>query len=68
MKDINDYMPKVDGLRWGALTNIYPTKSIVKQFDKMLPHDKKWHEVLNDLDCVWIDGHRIQRKTAESMT
>ena len=61
-------MPKINGMKWGAVTNIYPTRSVAQDFDRMLPHDKKWHEVFNDQDVVWIDGYRIKRRTVKSMT
>ena len=68
IKDINQLLPKIPGMKWGAITNLPPTRSIANEFNRMLPHDKKWHEILNAKDSVWVDGHRIQRKTMESMT
>lgn len=68
MKDINDFMPKIPGMKWGALTNTFPTNAKLKQLNRMLPHDSKWHLVLEEKDQVHVDGVTIRRKTTESMT
>lgn len=68
MRDINDLMPKEPNMIWGALTNFYPTNAKLKQLDKLLPHDKRWHTVFEEKNQVHVDGVTIRRKTAESMT
>jgi len=35
MKDINDIMPKVPNMRWGALMNKAPTNDKVKEMNKI---------------------------------
>lgn len=61
-------MPHIPGMRWGALTNFWPTNAKLKEMNRMMPHDKKWHVVLEDKDQVHVDGVTIRRKTVESMT
>lgn len=68
LKDINDIMPKIRGMRWGALTNTFPTNAKIKQMDKMFPRNGKWHTVFEEKDQVHIDGKTIRRKSRESMT
>lgn len=63
MRDINDIMPKIPNMKWGALTNKYPTNKNVKELDKMLPHDKKWHTVFDFDDQVYVDDVQIWKKT-----
>ena len=62
MRDINDIMPKIPNMKWGALTNKYPTNKNVKELDKMLPHDKKWHTVFDFDDQVYVDDVQIWKK------
>ena len=61
-------MPKIPGMKWGAITNEFPTNAKIKQLNKFLPHDKKWHTVLESINSVDVDGITIRRKTQESMT
>ncbi|MBL4817957.1 MAG: hypothetical protein JKY15_01820 [Deltaproteobacteria bacterium] len=68
MKDINDIMPKISGLKWGALTNVSPTNAKLKELNKLLPHDHKWHTVIESPGAVDVDGVTIRRKTSQSMT
>lgn len=68
IKKINDIMPKIPGMKWGALTNVYPTNAKLKQLNRLLPHDKKWHTVFEEPNQVHVDGVTIRRKTALSMT
>ena len=69
MKDINDLMPKIPNMRWGALMNYHP-KSVaeLKQLDKMMPADKKWHSIFRDDSQTIFDNKVIRHRTAESMT
>ena len=68
MKDINDLMPKIPGLKWGALTNLYPTRQVYQKLDKLLPHDKRWHTVFDTPDSTIVDDIPIVKKSRESMT
>ena len=38
MNDINDIMPKVPYMKWGALMNRAPTNGKVKELNKIFPH------------------------------
>ena len=37
IKKLNEIMPKVPNMKWGALTNTYPTNAKINQLNKMLP-------------------------------
>ena len=65
---LNQIMPKIPRMRWGALTNISPTNAKIEQMNRLLPHDKKWHLLFEEKDQVNVDGVTIRRKTLESMT
>ena len=45
MKDINDIMPKVPNMKWGALMNTPPTNDKVEEMNKIFPSNGKWHTV-----------------------
>lgn len=68
VKYINELMPKVPKMRWGALTNTYPTNAKINELNRLLPHDKKWHLFFEGKDHVYVDGVTIRRKTSDSMT
>ena len=68
MKDINDIMPKIPNMRWGAVTNVFPTNAKITELNRLLPHNKKWHTVFESENSVDVDGISIRRKTRESMT
>lgn len=68
MRDINEIMPKIPNMKWGALTNKYPTNNNVKELDKMLPHDKKWHTVFDYEDQVYVDDVRVWKKDKKAWT
>lgn len=55
-------------MKWGALTNYFPTNAKLKELNRLLPHDKRWHTVMESDKSVVVDGHPIIRKTAKSMT
>ena len=65
---LNQIMPKIPRMRWGALTNIHPTNAKIEQMNRLLPHDKKWHLLFEEKDQVNVDGVTIRRKTLDSMT
>ena len=68
MKDINEIMPKVSNMRWGALLNKYPTNEKVKQMNKIFPPNGKWHTVFDEEDQVFVDGVRVWKKDMKSWT
>ena len=68
IKKLNDMMPKIPNMRWGALTNTYPTNAKLNEMSKLLPHDKKWHTLFEEQDQVHIDGVTIRRKNLGAMT
>ena len=62
MRDINSIMPKIDGMKWGALTNRRPTKNNLQELNRLLPHNGKWHTVFEHHDnTVAVDGHIIRK-------
>ena len=68
MRDINDIMPKIPNMKWGALLNKAPTNDKVEQMNKIFPHNGKWHVVFEEEDQVVIDGKRIWKKEPEKWT
>ena len=68
MKDINEIMPKIPYMRWGALLNKYPTNDKVKQMNKIFPKNGKWHTVFEEEDQVFVDGVRIWKKDQNTWT
>lgn len=68
VKKLNKAMPKVPDMKWGALTNAYPTNAKLKEMNRLLPHDSKWHLLFEDEDEVNVDGVPIRRKNLDSMT
>ena len=68
LRDINEIMPKIPNMRWGALMNKSPTNNKVDEMNKMFPHNGKWHTVLEEEDQVFVDGKRIWKKDPEAWT
>lgn len=68
VEKLNKIMPKPKNMKWGALTNAYPTNAKLKELNKMLPHDKRWHTLFEEKDQVHIDGVTVRRKNLNSMT
>ncbi len=68
MRDINDIMPKIPDMKWGAVTNMYPTNAKIKMMNEIFPPNGRWHTVLEEQNQVHIDGKTIRRRTAKSMT
>lgn len=60
IKKLNDIMPKVSNMKWGALTNAYPTNAKLIEISKILPHDKKWYSLFEEKDQVHIDGATVR--------
>jgi len=68
MKDINEIMPRIPDMRWGALLNKYPTNDKVRQMNKIFPHNGKWHTVFEEEEQVFVDGVRIWKKDKSAWT
>ena len=68
MKDINDILPRVPNMRWGALMNRAPTNKKVEEMNKIFPHNGKWHTVIEEKDQVTIDGKQIWKKDPNKWT
>ena len=68
IKKLNELMPKIPNMKWGALTNFLPTNAKINQINKMIPHDKKWHSIFEETNQVHIDGVTVRRKSLDSMT
>ncbi len=51
-----------------ALTNAYPTNAKVRELNRLLPHDSKWHSLFEEKDQVHIDDVTVRRKNLDSMT
>ncbi len=66
MRDINEVMPKIKNMRWGALMNTAPTNKKVQEMNTMFPHDGRWHTVFEEEKQVFVDGIRIWKKAPES--
>lgn len=68
MKDINDIMPKVPNMRWGALMNKAPTNKKIYEMDKIFPANGKWHTVFEEKYNVTIDGKQVWKKDPQKWT
>ncbi len=68
MRDINEIMPKIPSMRWGALTNTFPTRDKVREMNRLFPSDGKWHTVFEEEKQVFVDGFRIWKKDPNSWT
>lgn len=66
MRDINEIMPKIPDMKWGALMNRMPTSTKVKDMNRMFPHNGKWHTVFEEEEQVFVDGVRIWKKDPKS--
>ncbi|QLH05353.1 hypothetical protein C5F49_08485 [Nitrosopumilus oxyclinae] len=68
MKDINDIMPKVPNMRWGALMNKAPTSDKVEEMNKIFPDNGRWHTVFEEQDQITVDGKEIRKKNPDKWT
>ena len=68
MKDINDIMPKIPNMRWGALMNKAPTNKKVEEMYKIFPDNGKWHTVFEEKEKITIDGKEIRKKDPNKWT
>lgn len=68
MKDINEIMPKIPGMRFGAVTNLEPSVTNINELIKIMPRDERWHTLFEGDKEMLIDGVSVRRRTADSMT
>lgn len=66
MIDINEIMPKIPNMNWGALMNKAPTNEKIEQMNKTFPHNGKWHTVFEKKDHVVVDGKIIWKNDSEA--
>jgi hypothetical protein len=62
MRDVNEIMPKIPDMRWGALMNKLPTNKKVREMNRLFPHDGRWHTVFEGEKEVFVDNVRIRKK------
>lgn len=68
MRDINEIMPKIPNMKWGALMNRPPTNDRVEQMNSIFPANGRWHTVFEERDQIHIDGKRVWKKDPKSWT
>lgn len=68
MRDINEIMPKVPNMRWGALMNRPPTSRRVEEMNRIFPGNGRWHTVFEEGDRVYVDDKLVWKKGAGSWT
>lgn len=68
MRDINDIMPKIPNMRWGALMNKAPTNKRIREMNRIFPPNGRWHTVFEEKDNVTIDGKQIWKKDPKKWT
>jgi len=65
---ISNGMPKIPNMRGGVLTNAFPTPAKLKEINKTIAHDGKWHTIFEEPNQVHIDGITVRRRTEDSLT
>jgi len=68
MTDINDDMPKIPSMIWGALMNKAPTNDKVTELNKNFPENGKCHTVFEVKDLTNIDDKIIWKKDKKAWT
>jgi len=68
MRDINDIMPKIPYMKWGALLNKKPNNEKIEYMNKIFPPNGKWHTVFEEKDHVLLDGKYIWKKDPNAWT
>ena len=68
MKDINDIMPKIPNMKWGALLNKKPSSKKIDDLNNLFPHNGKWHTVFEEKDVAYIDGVPVFKKDKDAWT
>lgn len=61
MRDINDVMPRIPNMRWGALMNRAPTDDRIREMNRIFPDNGRWHTVFEDKESITIDGRQVQK-------
>ena len=48
--DINDRLPRIPNMKWGALLNYIPSKAEINELinNSPFPEDGRWHSILKD--------------------
>ncbi len=69
-RDINDVLPRVPGMQWGAVMNWLPTNreaiEIVKR--SPFPSDGRWHSAFRQGKDMIIDGKVIRQSDDSKLT
>ena len=68
MKDINEILPKIPQMRWGALLNTPPTNKRIEEMNNIFPNNGKWHTVFEENEQITIDGKQIHKKDPNKWT
>ena len=68
MKDINEIMPKIPNMKWGAKKKKKPSSEKIDDLNNLFPHNGKWHTVFEEKDHTFIDGKIVWKKDKESWT
>ncbi len=68
MKDINNIMPKIPNMKWGALMNKSPSDKKIDHMNKIFPPNGKWQTVFEEKYQIHIDGKRVWKKDPKSWT
>jgi len=55
-------------MKWGALTNLYPTNHKIRELNRLLPHDKRWHTVFEDETRVYVDNVKVRKEDKSKWT
>ena len=66
MKDINDIMPKVPSMKWGALLNKKPSSKTLEYLNNLFPHNGQWHTDFEEQDVAYIDGVPAFKKAKDA--
>ncbi|MDA7943974.1 MAG: hypothetical protein MPJ06_08265 [Nitrosopumilus sp.] len=68
MRDINDILPRIPDMKWGALMNRPPTHDRVDEMNRIFPDNGRWHTVFEESDQVVIDGRVIRKRDPSKWT
>jgi hypothetical protein len=68
MRDINDILPRIPDMKWGALMNRPPTNGRIEEMNRLFPHNGRWHTVFEEKDQVFVDGRRIRKSSPSRWT
>ena len=62
MRDINEMLPRIPNMKWGALTNMPPTHHKLEEMNRLFPHNGRWHTLFEDREKTYVDGKIIWKK------